>query len=447
MCKYIKINYKKCYQFIEYFQLYLSIGYTIIIMTLKEELTWRGFVNQTTYKDLNVLNDNVVSFYWGVDPSADSMTIGNLAAAMMVKCFIKHGHKPFLLIGGATGLIGDPDGKASERDLINKEQIDKNKAAITEQYKKVFEGADFQLVDNYDWFSDVNYLDFLRDIGKHVPMRQMLGREFVESRLSEGGAGISYAEFSYVLIQAYDFLHLFNKHGVSLQVCGADQWGNSIAGVDLIRRKTGKEANVYSVPLIVDETTGVKFGKSEAGAVWLDPNKTSPTQFYQFWINVDDKSVEKFLKIYSDLNKEEIDQILDEHSKNHGTRIGQTKLAQAVTTLVHGEQATKTAEQVTNVLTGKQKLEEISDPNLIGNLRQEIPTVKVSSDSEIAEVLASTGLAPSKTEARKLIEGNAISINGEKSDKYNLSESDFHDGRLIIRRGKAFKDSALVELG
>jgi tyrosyl-tRNA synthetase len=416
-------------------------------MTFSEELNWRGFINQTTYKDLSTLDNNPVTFFWGVDPSADSMTIGNLAAAMMVKCFIKHGHKPVLLIGGATGLIGDPDGKARERDLASVEQISKNKQAITAQYKLIFGNYDLQLVDNYDWFKDMNYLDFLREIGKHVPMRQMLAREFVQSRLSEGGAGISYAEFSYVLIQAYDFLYLYKNHGVTLQVAGADQWGNSIAGVDLIRRKEGGEAHVYSTPLIIDETTGRKFGKSEDGAVWLDPDKTSPTKFYQFWINVRDEGVEKYLKVYTEFDQPRIEQIIKDHDQKPGARLAQTELAKAATTLVHGEEATKIAEMVTAILTGKTKLSEVNDPRLIDDLRRELPSIKAENNTEVAQILVDSGLSSSKTEARKLISSNSIYINGEKVSKENLEPGDFSRGRLIIRRGKAFKDSALVEIG
>jgi tyrosyl-tRNA synthetase len=414
-------------------------------MTLSEELEWRGLKNQTTYKDLSVLNGSPITFYWGVDPSADSMTIGNLAAAMMVKAFIKHGHKPVLLVGGATGLIGDPDGKAEERQLLSQEDIEKNKQAIVSQYHTIFTNQDLQVVDNYDWFKDMNYLDFLRETGKHVPLRQMLGREFIETRLGENGAGISYAEFSYVLIQAYDFLYLNQNHEVTLQVAGSDQWGNSIAGVDLIRRKTGNEAHVYSAPLIIDESTGRKFGKSEDGAIWLDPNKTSPTQFYQFWINTDDQYVEKYLKIFTELGPDEISQTMSEQNANPGARFAQTVLAKQVTSLIHGDQACKTAEAVTGILTGRASVDSLNDEQLLSSLRNEIPSTKANAGSELAEILVNCGLASSKTEARKLIQANAISINGQKTQKENLEDSDFISGRLIIRRGKAFKDSALVE--
>lgn len=415
-------------------------------MTLSEELAYRGFVNQTTFKDLSILDKEPISFYWGVDPSADSMTVGNLAAAMMVKLFINYGHKAVLLIGGATGLIGDPDGKKDERNLKSQDEINQNKSAIVSQYQQLFGDQPFQLVDNYDWFKDINYLDYLREVGKHVPMRQMLARDFIQSRLGEDASGISYAEFSYVLIQAYDFLHLYKDYGVTLQVCGADQWGNSIAGVDLIRRKENGQANVYSVPLIIDENTGRKFGKSEAGAVWLDPIKTTPTQFYQFWINVSDQSVEKYLKIFSDLDKNGIEEVMSAHQVNLSERLAQTTLAKAVTTIVHGEEATNKAQLLTDALTGKKTLADLNDESIDG-LRQELKSIKTSADSEIAQALVETNLASSKTDARKLISGRAISINGQRVERDNFEPSDFINGRLLIRRGKAFKDSALVELG
>ncbi len=412
-------------------------------MKLSEELQWRGFVNQTTYKDLAALDGEPIHFYFGVDPSADSMQIGNLASAMMVRHFIAHGHKAFLLVGGATGMIGDPDGKKQERDLLSLEAIAHNKAAIAEQYRKVFAGQDFNLVDNYDWFKDIGYLQFLRDVGKHVPMRQMLGRDFVQSRLGEEGAGISYAEFSYSLIQGYDFLHLFREHGVTLQVCGADQWGNSITGVDLIRRIEGKEAHVYSVPLIVNKTTGVKFGKSEDGAVWLDPSKTSPYKFYQFWINCDDAGIEDYLKVFTLLTKEEVEALVAEHQANPSQRLAQKRLAHEVTWLVHGdEQAAKQA-RIAEALA-RQSLQDLDDSEL-ATLREEMPRASAQPGAEIADLLVQTGLASSKTEARRFSSENAVSINGQKTQKERLEEGDFWNGRLLIRRGKALKDSALIE--
>ena len=414
-------------------------------MTLSEELTWRGFVNQTTYKDAMALDSTQITFYWGVDPSADSMTVGNFALAMMVRHFINHGHKAILLVGGATGLIGDPDGKKQERDLKSLDEIAHNKHAIAEQYRTVFAGKDFEIVDNYDWFKDIGYLDFLRTVGKHVPMRQMLGREFVQSRLGEEGAGISYAEFSYSLIQGYDFLHLYQEKGATLQVCGADQWGNCIAGVELIRRIAGAEANIWSAPLVVNKSTGVKFGKSEAGAIWLDPAKTTPTQFYQFWINCDDAGVEDYLKIYTLLNKAELNAVMTAHNANPGARIAQLHLAEEVTKLVHGGDAMQNAFAVTNYLTGKAPIGEADD--VLDEIRKEIPAVAVSATASIIEALVATGLAASNSEARRLLQGNAVAINGQKVVRENFEADDFDNGRLLLRRGKAFKDSALVELG
>jgi len=364
---------------------------------------------------------------------------------MLVKNLIKSGHKAVALVGGATGLIGDPDGKSSERELLSPEELEKNKQAITAQYEKIFGKDYFTLVDNLDWFAQTKYLDFLRDIGKHIPMRQMLGRDFVQKRLSDTGKGISYAEFSYVLIQAYDFLYLFNNHGVTLQVCGADQWGNSIAGVDLIRRKTTKEANVLSIPLIVDET-GAKFGKSENNAVWLDPSKTSPTSFYQFWINVSDEKTEEYLKIFTELNQAEIESIVLSAKNNPKERLAQKALAGEVTKLVHGEQASNLAKELTDILISKDNIHKLDDENILSSLRQELPCVQTEIGHELADILVEANLATSKTEARTLIKSNAVSINGEKIDKYTLEPADFINGRAILRRGKAFKDSALIEL-
>lgn len=380
-------------------------------MKLSEELQWRGFVNQTTFKDLTELDQGSVSFYFGVDPSADSMTIGNLAAAMMVRKFIEHGHKAYLLVGGATGMIGDPDGKKDERHLKTLEEIAKNKAGITKEYETVFDGQNFTIVDNYDWFKDINYLDFLRDIGKHVPMSQMLGRDFIKARLGEEGSGISYAEFSYSLIQGYDFLHLFREHGVTLQVCGADQWGNSITGVDLIRRAEGAETHVYSIPLVINRATGVKFGKSESGAVWLNPTKTSAYKFYQFWLNVDDEGVIDYAKIYTLLKKPELDTLAEEHAVNPSLRKAQKVLAREVTTLVHGAERFESVKRVTDVLFGVEKFENLNDDDLDA-LADEIPSV--AKGQGLVDTLVLVGAAASNGEARRLISGGAISINGAK---------------------------------
>ncbi|MGB4759028.1 MAG: tyrosine--tRNA ligase [Candidatus Saccharimonadales bacterium] len=416
-------------------------------MTLSEELRYRGFVNQTTYKDLSALDGEPITFYFGVDPSADSMQIGNLAAAMMVRHFINYGHKAVLLVGGATGMIGDPDGKKDERNLKTLDEIARNKAAIAEQYRQVFSGQAFDIVDNYDWFKDLGYLAFLREVGKHVPMRQMLGRDFVQARLGIDGSGISYAEFSYSLIQGYDFVHLFREKGVTLQVCGADQWGNSIAGVDLIRRLEGKEAHVYSVPLIINKATGKKFGKSEDGAVWLDPAKTSAYKFYQFWLNLDDEGVEDYLKVYTLLSKEEIERIIAEWNENRGGRLAQKTLAWEVTKLVHGEETAGSVRHITGALFGDTDYASLS-PSEFGLLAEELPKFQFAHDNNsidmLYEILIATSLASSKTEARRFVEAGAVYWNGEKvTSETNLNG--FIHGCAIIRRGK--NQNALIVTG
>lgn len=410
---------------------------------LSNELAWRGFVNQTTLKEPTDLDKGSMTFYWGVDPSASSMTIGNLAAAMMVRQFIEHGHKAVLLIGGATGLIGDPDGKSQERDLKSLDDIAKNKAAIVDQYKIIFDGLDFEVVDNYDWFKNVGYMQFLREIGKYVPMRQMLGREFVQSRLSEGGAGISYAEFSYSLIQGYDFLHLFREKGVTLQLCGADQWGNSIAGVDLVRRLAGKEAHIWSTPLVVNKTTGVKFGKSEDGAVWLDSKQTSPYKFYQFWLNLDDQGVEDYLKIYTMLNQDQISKIMAKFKANPADRAAQKALASNVTSLIHGQATAKSVQRVSETLFGGADYSQLETDDFTV-LSQELPVIKVKEHVELTDALVSAGLASSKSDARRLLESNAIYVNGQQIPlaKTTLETSEAIDGYVVVRRGK--NDLALV---
>ena len=404
-------------------------------MSLSDELQWRGFVNQTTYKDISFLDGDPITFYWGVDPSANSIQIGNLAAAMMARSFIAHGHKAILLVGGATGMIGDPDGKTQERDLLTLEQISENKKAIAGQYDQVFSGQLFDLVDNYDWFKDIGYLQFLRDIGKHVPMRQMLGREFVQSRLSEDGAGISYAEFSYSLIQGYDFLHLHREHNVSLQLCGADQWGNSIAGVDLIRRITGDEAHVWSTPLVVNKATGKKFGKTEDGAIWLDENKTSVYKFYQFWINLDDEGVEDYIKIYTLLDKPEVEALMQEHNTDRSKRVAQKRLAYEVTKVVHGDDRANSVVKLSDVLFGNDNYKNLAK-NDFELLEQELKTV--SFNDSLLDLIVEAELASSKGEARRFVQSGAIYVNGEQivSDLTELDSSILIDGYAVIRRGK-----------
>jgi tyrosyl-tRNA synthetase len=396
-------------------------------MTLSEELAWRGFVNQTTFADMTELDKETRTFYWGVDPSGDSMTVGHLAPAMMIRHFIDHGYKAILLVGGATGMVGDPDGKKQERSLLTVDQIAHNKAQIAEQYKHIFAGHEFEIVDNYDWFKDFKYLDFLREVGKHASMTQMLDREFIKARIGEGGEGISYAEFSYALIQGYDFLHLFRERGATLQVAGADQWGNSITGVSLIRRLEGAESHVFTTPLIINKATGVKFGKSEEGAVWLDPNKTTPYQFYQFWLNADDETAVELIKIYTLLDQQTVEGIVQRHQQNPGARELQRTLAREVTRIVHGDERLQSVERVTDVLFGNRAITELSDNDLTA-LGAEIPTVEKQS---VVSALVSAAICASNGDAKRLIASGAVSVNGQKiTDDYEIREIS------LVKKGK-----------
>ena len=376
-------------------------------MTLAEELSWRGLINQTTFANIKDINEPR-TFYFGVDPSAPSMTIGNLAAMMLCRHFIDHGHKPLLLVGGATGMIGDPDGKKQERDLRNAETVARNVKGLATQFRQVFRGQDFEIVDNADWFAHMNYIDFLHKVGKHISMTQLLDREFVQQRIGEGGAGISYGEFSYALIQGYDFLHLYREKDATLQLSGADQWGNSVLGVSLIRKLEGGEAHVLTAPLVINKQTGVKFGKSEGGAIWLDPEMTSP---YKFWLNCDDETSEDLIKIYTLLDRDTVEALIDNHRANPGERALQKTLAREVTDIVHGRQRRESVERVTGVLFGGGDIAALNDEDL-NALANEIPTVDL--DTTVIAALVDAGICASNGEAKRLIKSGAISVNGSK---------------------------------
>ena len=398
-------------------------------MTLSEELAWRGFINQYTFSDITDIDTESRTFYWGVDPSGPSMTIGHLAPAMMIRHLMNHGYKAILLVGGATGMIGDPDGKKQERDLLTLEQIEKNKAAIVEQYTRVFAGKDFEVVDNYDWFKDMGYLQFLREVGKKTSMTQLLDREFIKNRIGEGGDGISYAEFSYNLIQGYDFLHLYREKGATLQVAGADQWGNSVTGVQLIKRIEGGEAHVLTTPLIINKATGVKFGKSEGGAVWLDPTLTTPYRFYQFWLNVDDEFAKDLLPIYTLLDKETVTELIAEHDAAPYKRVLQRRLADEVTRLVHGEERLQSVLSIMKVLFEDGSLNELLEGGL-EDLAAEIPVV--DGNTTIVEALVAAGIVKGTGEARRLILGGGVKSNGQKV----TDEAATAPSRTLIKVGK-----------
>ncbi len=397
-------------------------------MTLSEELQWRGFVAEHTLDQISDLDKAPRNFYWGTDPSADSLHIGHLAALMMCACFVRHGYTPYYLVGGATGQIGDPKDTV-ERDLKGLDEIAANKAALAKQIVRVTHSpADTKILDNLDWFGEVKFLPFLREIGKAFSMTQLLDRQFVQARIGEGGSGISYAEFSYTLIQGYDFLHLFRTHNIDLQLCGADQYGNCTSGIHLIKRLENAKADAYSCPLVIDKVTGRKFGKSEGNAVWLDSTKTSIFDFYQFWLNQPDDALETYFKFYTFVNPEELQQILAKHAENPGARYGQRQLARMVTEVVHGADAAKSAEKITSILFGDGQVSDLSTDEL-DLLSKSFPTA--TKDAQLLDILVETGLASSKGEGRKLLAGSAISVNGEK-----VTEDQPINATALIKRGK-----------
>jgi tyrosine--tRNA ligase len=425
-------------------------------MKLSEELAWRGFVAENTIKNPAEIDQREnKKFYFGVDPSADSLTIGNLAALMMCACFVRHGYQPYLLVGGATGQIGDPK-ENGERDLKTLEEIDHNKNCIKKQMESVIspDGAantlgdgdptndhyELTMVDNLDWFKGINFLDFLRSVGKSFSMTQLLDRKFIQNRIGEGGSGISYAEFSYTLIQGYDFLHLYRTHGIDLQLCGADQFGNASTGVHLIKRLEGGRADVWSTPLVIDPVTGRKFGKSEGNAVWLassdngSGNFTSVFDFYQFWLNQADEAVEYLIKIYTVLDKTAIDQILAEHKAHPEQRIAQKALAKNVTEVVHGKNSANAAILLTELLFGDRRLETLSESE-VESVSLLLPTLKLAEKSGsilLLDALTETELCSSRSEAKQLISGNAISVNGQKITDLNYEINTLS----VLKRGK-----------
>ncbi len=397
-------------------------------MTLSEELQWRGFVAEHTLDNVSDLDKAPRNFYWGTDPSADSLHIGHLAALMMCACFVRHGYTPYYLVGGATGQIGDPKDTV-ERDLKGLDEIAKNKVALAKQIVRVTHSpADTKVLDNLDWFGDIKFLPFLREIGKAFSMTQLLDRQFVQARIGEGGSGISYAEFSYTLIQGYDFLHLFREHNVDLQLCGADQYGNCTSGIHLIRRLENAKADAYSCPLIIDKVTGRKFGKSEGNAVWLDSDKTSIFDFYQFWLNQADDSLEEYFKYYTVVTPEELGEILAKHAENPAARYGQRLLAYKITEFVHGTAAAESAQKITAILFGDGQISDLSADE-VELLAKSFPTA--AKGANLLDILVETGLASSKGEGRKFLEGNAISVNGAK-----ITADQPIDELALIKRGK-----------
>ena len=395
-------------------------------MKLSEELQWRGFWNQTTFTDDKLIDSENFTLYLGTDPSADSLHVGHLAVYMMVRHFLERGHKVFLLVGGGTGMIGDMR-DTEERNLLSYEEIEHNKQALKSQVSRIFAGRDFTLVDNADWLADLELLPFLRDIGKNFNMADLVSREFFKARINNG-KGLSFAEFTYTLLQGYDFWHLFNQYGVNLQIGGSDQWGNLLSGVDLIRKKENTEVYAMTAPLLINKSTGRKFGKSEGGAVWLDENKTSVYKFYQFWLNVDDESAIEYMKIFTMLDRDTIEAIAENHAVNPGARSAQKILAREVTDIVHGSARRESVERVTEVLFGGGDFKKLSDDDL-GALAEEIPCVDAGID--VIETLVESGAVGSNGEAKRLLKSGAISLNGEK-----LAENKVVNDTSLLKKGK-----------
>ena len=395
-------------------------------MKLSEELQWRGFWNQTTFTDDKLIDSENFTLYLGTDPSADSLHVGHLAVYMMVRHFLERGHKVFLLVGGGTGMIGDMR-DTEERNLLPYEEIEHNKQALKSQVSRIFAGRDFTLVDNADWLAELELLPFLRDIGKNFNMADLVSREFFKARINNG-KGLSFAEFTYTLLQGYDFWHLFNQYGVNLQIGGSDQWGNLLSGVDLIRKKENTEVYAMTAPLLINKSTGRKFGKSEGGAVWLDENKTSVYKFYQFWLNVDDESAIEYMKIFTMLDRDTIEAIAENHAVNPGARSAQKVLAREVTDIVHGSARRESVERVTEVLFGGGDFKKLSDDDL-GALAEEIPCVDAGID--VIEALVESGVVGSNGEAKRLLKSGAISLNGEK-----LAENTIVNDTSLLKKGK-----------
>ncbi|HCV9452681.1 TPA: tyrosine--tRNA ligase [Staphylococcus aureus] len=407
---------------------------------LIEDLKWRGLIYQQTDEQgiEDLLNKEQVTLYCGADPTADSLHIGHLLPFLTLRRFQEHGHRPIVLIGGGTGMIGDPSGKSEERVLQTEEQVDKNIEGISKQMHNIFEfGTDHGavLVNNRDWLGQISLISFLRDYGKHVGVNYMLGKDSIQSRLEHG---ISYTEFTYTILQAIDFGHLNRELNCKIQVGGSDQWGNITSGIELMRRMYGQtDAYGLTIPLVT-KSDGKKFGKSESGAVWLDDEKTSPYEFYQFWINQSDEDVIKFLKYFTFLGKEEIDRL--EQSKNEAPHLreAQKTLAEEVTKFIHGEDALNDAIRISQALFSGD-LKSLSAKELKDGFK-DVPQVTLSNDTtNIVEVLIETGISPSKRQAREDVNNGAIYINGERQQdvNYALAPEDKIDGEFtIIRRGK-----------
>ncbi|MEY8441866.1 tyrosine--tRNA ligase [Lactobacillaceae bacterium 24-114] len=408
-------------------------------MNIIDELEWRGAINQTTDREgLEELTKNkAISLYCGTDPTGDSLHIGHLIPFMILKRFQLAGHHPVIIIGGGTGAIGDPSGRKTERTLQTESQLEHNKKALTDQMIKLFGTDNFTIVDNYSWLKDFTMLEFLRDYGKLFNVNTMLNKEVVASRLE---TGISFTEFTYQILQAVDFLHLYRNNDVQLEIGGSDQWGNITAGIDLIHKVEGPEAKVYglTIPLML-KADGTKFGKTAGGAIWLDPKKTSPYEFYQFWINQDDRDVVKYLKYFTFLSKEEIEDLEEKVKNEPWKREAQRRLAEEVTKFVHGEDGLAEAQRITKALFSGD-VANLTTAEIEEGFKN-VPSAEVTNEKKniILWLVDETNIEPSRRQARQDVENGALYINGEKVTDVDaeIDPSSNFDGKfVIVRRGK-----------
>jgi tyrosyl-tRNA synthetase len=416
-------------------------------MNLLDELSWRGMIQDIMPGTREQLEKELTTGYIGFDPTADSLHIGSLLPILLLVHFQKAGHKPIALIGGATGMVGDPSGKSEERNLLNEETLQRNILGVKAQLEQFLNFSPTlpnaaELVNNYDWFKSISFIDFLRDTGKHITVNYMMAKDSVKKRI-EGETGISYTEFAYQLMQAYDFYWLFQQKQCKLQMGGSDQWGNMTTGTELIRRKCGGEAFVFTNPLVT-KSDGGKFGKTEAGNIWLDPAKTSPYQFYQFWLNASDTDATRWIKLFTFLTREEIDSITETHLQNPSARTLQRKLASEVTSFVHGQAELSKAIETTEKLFSNQQapIESLSETDLEqiqGVVKVEVDKASLVEGIDIVSLLANTGIFPSKGEARKTIQGGGVSVNRKKIESVELKvDSSFllHQRYILIQKGK-----------
>ena len=422
-------------------------------MNFVEELKWRGMIHQMMPGTEEMLSQGMATAYVGIDPTADSLHIGHLCGVMMLRHFQRCGHKPLALVGGATGMIGDPSGKSAERNLLTEDVLRHNVACIKAQLAHFLDfDSDApnaaELVNNYDWMKNYSFLDFAREIGKHITVNYMMAKESVKRRINgEAGDGLSFTEFTYQLLQGYDFLHLYQEKGCRLQMGGADQWGNITTGTELIRRKLGADADAYALtcPLIT-KADGKKFGKTEQGNVWLDPQRTTPYKFYQFWLNVGDEEAERYIKIFTSLPKDEIDALIAEHRDDPGRRVLQKRLGEEVTCMVHSRADYEMAVEASNILFGKatkESLQRLDEATLL-SVFDGVPRFTVGRDQAIGakavDLFAETTQCfASKGEMRKLVQGGGVSLNKEKLAQFDrpIEEADLIAGKyLLVQRGK-----------